>query len=503
MVPVLVRLVFLIPSLPGDGGAAVDHVLPAAVAVGGHQGERLAFRPVIEHGLHEVLRGVNRASHPAFLEVGEDARTLVGRHEAEGEREEIRVDGAVIRADAIAVEAGLLVEKDFLEHRAGFRVALAVGLRLLRFPEGVGELRHVRDGLEVEGVHYAVRVRELEAVALGVRPVHDVALLDLRGVAGDQAIGADALHQDALLEFFVTGREPIRVAGAHPLGLRHEDEVRRPLGGPGAVFDQVIEGVAGEEDVVVGGVVAELVQVGIRLVGDALAVAIHVNAGEGGGLDGVFAEFPDAVERFVGGLEMGGGVIPVGGKGGSTDEVLGFRIAGETLDLDPAERGDHTPFLRGEDGGGIEAMALLGVFLVSRGSHDKRLAALPFPRGHGIAHGAGRLAVDAALLESFAEVDFEIALCAGWRGDLDVSERDLSEIDEDDAGYRGGDGDGRFLNELYGSGGGEAGQRQGGDDGFHGGRYFRASASSAFSLATSSGCSLETSVFSSGSDFRS
>lgn len=48
---------------------------------------------------------------------------------------------------------------------------------------------------------------------------------------------------------------------------------------------QVIEGFSRKLEVVVRGVVTDLVQVGIGLVGDAFAVSVDINTGEGRCLD--------------------------------------------------------------------------------------------------------------------------------------------------------------------------------------------------------------------------
>ena len=54
----------------------------------------------------------------------------------------------------------------------------------------------------------------------------------------------------------------------------------------------------------VGGVMRELVDQGICLVGDALAVSIHIDTGKGGGADRVLAELPHLIEHRVGAMEL-------------------------------------------------------------------------------------------------------------------------------------------------------------------------------------------------------
>ncbi len=149
------------------------------------------------------------------------------------------------------------------------------------------------------------------------------------------------------------------------------------------------------------------------------------------------------------------------------------------------------------------AVALLRISRIDRWRDDLGFPARPLSFRKRITNRARWLAVDPSVLGCLAKVDFETALRTFRRGDLDVSERDLSEIDQHDAGRRLGDGNGRFLDKFYGSGGRETGEGKGDEDGFHGEDHLRVPASSAFNRATSSGCSLDTSVFSSGSLFRS
>ncbi len=51
MVPVLVGFVFLVPRLPGDGGAAFQHVAPTAVAFGRDEFQRFLACGAAEQAL--------------------------------------------------------------------------------------------------------------------------------------------------------------------------------------------------------------------------------------------------------------------------------------------------------------------------------------------------------------------------------------------------------------------------------------------------------------------
>ena len=230
--------------------------------------------------------------------------------------------------------------------------------------------------------------------------------------------------------------------------MGHEDHVRGPFGGPGGFFHEEVVGIARDLAVGIGVVVAELVEVGIGLVGDALAVAIDVDAGEGGGFDGVFGEVPDAVEEGVGGFKVCGVVFPGGEEGGAALDVFGFERAGPAFDFDPTERKDDAPFLGGEDGGGVG-----GVALVRCGGDGGGLEGGGVGLGGGVADGAGRFAVDAAVLgEFFAEVDGDVSGGAGVGGEGDVGEGDFAEVDEVVAGGDLFDFDGSLGDEADGRG---------------------------------------------------
>ena len=122
-----------------------------------------------------------------------------------------------------------------------------------------------------------------------------------------------------------------------------------------------------------GRVVAELVEIGIRFVRDALAVAIHIDPGEGGGFDRIAAKFPNAVERFVGRLETRRLVIPSGGDGRLPENLIHPQFIRPALDFNPAEWQHHAPLGWREHGGRMGGGALLGIAFVRRGCDDHRL----------------------------------------------------------------------------------------------------------------------------------
>ena len=97
--------------------------------------------------------------------------------------------------------------------------------------------------------------------------------------------------------------QPLGVSRIHPLSMCHENHVRRPFGWPRSILHQPVERARRHRHVVVGRVMAKLVQISIRFVGNPFTISINVNARKGRRLEAVFAQIPDPVERLIGALE--------------------------------------------------------------------------------------------------------------------------------------------------------------------------------------------------------
>jgi hypothetical protein len=75
VVPVLIGLVVVSPSLHRDGGALGDHVPPMAVVGGGsvsHQADGMVFLAAIEQGLQQILRAIDAAWHFPGFQISHD-----------------------------------------------------------------------------------------------------------------------------------------------------------------------------------------------------------------------------------------------------------------------------------------------------------------------------------------------------------------------------------------------------------------------------------------------
>lgn len=123
VVPILVGFEFLVPRLPSDRSAALEHMPPAALARSGDERERGVAHAILQQSLEQVLRGVDRAGHASpHDECGHSRARAVG-HEAERQGEEIRMLRRVIGAFAVAIDAARGIKEFFLKGGAGGALA--------------------------------------------------------------------------------------------------------------------------------------------------------------------------------------------------------------------------------------------------------------------------------------------------------------------------------------------------------------------------------------------
>lgn len=89
MVPVLVWLVLVVPGFKRNSRADTDHIIPTAVVrLGQHMQSIFGIIRFIE-GVHQELRAIDAASHPAGLDKIDDILLLSGRNQIERQREHI------------------------------------------------------------------------------------------------------------------------------------------------------------------------------------------------------------------------------------------------------------------------------------------------------------------------------------------------------------------------------------------------------------------------------
>ncbi len=345
------------------------------------------------------------------------------------------------RALAVDVQPALRVEELGVESVVDLRRPGAVVGGVARLAQRLGELGHVNQGAVVEGVDDGVDRLEVVAVAFAGGPVDDVADLafevdrledvggEQAGLRADEAVGPGEGEQRFGLEGVVVASGGGGVAGVAVVLAGHEHAEEDPLGGPGRVVEQVLVGVAAEGVLAVDAVVAELVDVGVGLVGDALAVAVDVDADEARRFDGVAADVPDGAERVVGAGELRG--VGIEGVGDAVLQNTEQLVAG-VVDLDITERQHLEEIGRHEHGGAG------GVALVGR-DHDAVvvLARFGFERHRTVADGPAGLAVDGVVgSDLFAEVDGEGAGFGGVEPEPERAEACIAEVNEPAAAIR-------------------------------------------------------------------
>ena len=221
--------------------------------------------------------------------------------------------------------------------------------------------------------------------------------------------------------------------------------MRCPLARPGGLFHQVIKGVARHLGVGITGVVTELIEIGIGLIGNALAVAIDVDAGKCRGLDGVTTQFPDLIQCGIGRAEMCGIVLPSRSKCRAPTKIACGKCSFPAFDLDPPKGQHDAPFFGCQDRRGLR-----GIASVRCRSHASD-STLCGDFGLCITNRATGSTVDASILRGLAEMHGEFLRLIQSQ-QFEVSKSDLTKIDEDRAIGESFCGDRILRNEMRGRG---------------------------------------------------
>jgi len=315
---------------------------------------------------------------------------------------------------------------------------------VLFLPQDRGQAAHEVEGAAVEGIDHRVVLHQLVPVALaraalgeGARgPVDDVAQLAEMQVEGpgqvgggvgrgDEAVVAGQGQERLGLEIVVVSRQGAGIARVFVVGPGDEHGVEMPLRGPGGLKEQVLVGVAGQRELAVDAVVAQLVDVGIALVWNALAVAIDVHAAEAGGQNAIPAQLPDLLEGVVT-AGKGRGPLIEGVMGGELAQVLRAKLPGEADELDVAEGGDLADVAGHEDGRRSRVALVHG-----DAQHVGVATGLESEMHPAVADATGRVPVDGARRgEAFAQVDLQARLVGALQGQLEGAEGGAAKVDE-------------------------------------------------------------------------
>ena len=125
------------------------------------------------------MGGVDRALHALAREPGCDGTLVFLGDEAEGEREEIGVEGGVVAIGVVAVETVCGIEEFFLEDGEGVCFECGEVGGVLFSAEGFAHGGHKVEASQVEGVDDGVDGAKFIAVPFARGPVDDVGSADV------------------------------------------------------------------------------------------------------------------------------------------------------------------------------------------------------------------------------------------------------------------------------------------------------------------------------------
>ena len=293
-----------IPELHRDRRALCHHSQPAPMLGRGHQTDRLIRAAARKERVQHELRHVGAAGEALRRHIVSHGFHVLRRHHAAGERHRVALDGGMVRADAIAVASGGGIEQDALVGGERLSRLRLERLRVVGLADRARHRRQLAQVAVVERIDHGVHLGEDESVAIALSPVHDVAdPPDVRQIPhrlaerGDEPVRTPQVppRLDVLHQVVVFSHE-IRLARVHPVVMDDSDEELLPFGRPRGVRGEVVGHRPHERMIRGDGVRAELRDVGVRLVGQPLAVAVNELPHVGGGADRMFAEVVHAHE---------------------------------------------------------------------------------------------------------------------------------------------------------------------------------------------------------------
>src|SRR6202789_1026628 len=256
MVPILIWLVRLVPGLPGDGRAALDHVSPASISRSGHQTQGGRTLVVLEQPLQQKLCRINRSGHAATGQPLCDLLPLVDRCEPKGQRKQVCMQRSMLCSCSVTIETAHRIEERLLEDLLRRTLLLRELRGLLLLTQGLGQPAHLFQSAQMEGVDNRIDAGKDVAVAFLFWPIDNISMSDLPRRAHHQSIWTGSLVQELGLEPLIVCGQPGLVARLHPVGVGDEDHLRGPLGRPGRKLHETIEGGSRYTWIGVSGVVA-------------------------------------------------------------------------------------------------------------------------------------------------------------------------------------------------------------------------------------------------------
>ena len=206
--------------------------------------------------------------------------------------------------------------------------------------------------------------------------------------------------------------------------MRDEDHVHKPFGRPRVEFDELVEGVSRTVIFRRDGVMAELVNKGIRFIGKPLAFAINVDSKSTCRIHCPSAEIPYIVQPLIRAREFRRGA------GAAENDLaldrIRFQLEGKPLDFNGA-KGRYFPDALGHFYDVFASMLFLGGDVQSR-----PFAGFQCQREFAIVDAAAGFTIDAAVFGEFlADTnDKAFRFRAFWRADLEPAISRAGEVDE-------------------------------------------------------------------------
>ena len=243
----------------------------------------------------------------------------------------------------------------------------------------------------------------------------------------DEAGGVLQSQQRACLQYVVVALNKCGITCIEVVIPCQQDGLQYPLGWPCGIVAEVVCCVSGHGVFTVRAVMSQLVDNGIGFVGNALAVAIDIYAGEGRRLYTISAEIPYLVQYGIRAMEVGCFIVP--GVVYHLTFCL-FQTCPSALHLDIAKGIDLTNIIGHEYRANIRTLRFyLGISPV--GTENELVGIEPFVYRQlvlGITDASAWLLIDAPVLFCFAQTDGQRIGRITLYGQFQLSKGCLAEV---------------------------------------------------------------------------
>ena len=126
MVPILIRLEFLIPRLPSYRRSALHHMSPIPLSRCNHQLNRRARLTTFKQSFQQILSRINRTLHPTILQPTDNRSAIRGRNQIKRKRKQICMQGVMVNFSTVPIQSSVRIKKSLLKSRLslGFQIGV-------------------------------------------------------------------------------------------------------------------------------------------------------------------------------------------------------------------------------------------------------------------------------------------------------------------------------------------------------------------------------------------